>query len=394
MSTDLTLSLRCPVCSRAFGRQAHLERHALTHSTDYPFSCPFCDSKYKRSDALRRHWKTCNARLALGSQIPERTLSGKRKQACDRCADRKRACSQGQPCTGCLQYEAECTYQRVKKPRITRDSNSSIGPIRQDRFDASKETSKAVHRFDFLRNFTHASGINQAYNYKRCLVSEPELPPEQTCVSNPWGFLFDDIEAILADDQLNTDLAFPDCLFAEDPVHLKAREIWDTFRPFIERNPTPTVLMTDIVEFFSPENLVSSLDLFWDRWYPHCPIIHQPTFEISHCPVLLLSTMVLIGACTSPSLSYRNETTGTSIDEQSDGQKVSVLQATYFMCIMQKWDGNDAAKLRIQRNRFTAFVAATRAMGLARATHRNFSITSDFGTDQWHRYIENEGMIS
>lgn len=32
-------------------------------------------------------------------------------------------------------------------------------------------------------------------------------------------------------------------------------------------------------------------------------------------------------------------------------------------------------------------------MGLARATHRNFSITSDFGTDQWYKYIENEGMI-
>ena len=211
-------------------------------------------------------------------------------------------------------------------------------------------------------------------------MSEPELPPEQTCVSNPWEFLFGDIEAILADDQLNTDLAFPDCLFAEDPVHLKAREIWDNFRPFIERNSTPTVLMTGIVEFFSPEHLVSSLDLFWERWYPHCPIIHRPTFEISHCPVLLLSTMVLIGACTSPSLSYRNEakdlldmmeeivfsnpmfleqTTGTSIDEQSDGQKVSVLQATYFMCIMQKWDGNDAAKLRIQRNRFTVFVAVS-----------------------------------
>lgn len=333
------------------------------------------------SDALRRHWKTCNARLALGSQIPERTLSGKRKQACDRCADRKRACSQGQPCTGCLQYEAECTYQRVKEPRITRECNRNTGPIRQDRFNASKEMSKAVHRFDFLRNFTHASGIDQAYNYKRCLASEPELTPEQTNASNPWEFLFDDVEAVLADDQPNTtDLAFPDCLFAEDPVHLKAREIWDIFRPFIERNPTPAVLMTDIVEFFSQEYLVSSLDLFWDRWYPHCPIIHRPTFEISRCPALLLSTMVLIGTCTSPRLSYRKEvkdlldmmeeivfsnpiflrqTTGTSIDEQSDGQKISVLQATYFMCIMQKWNGNDAAKLRIQRNRFTVFVAVS-----------------------------------
>lgn len=316
----------------------------------------------------------------MGSQIPERTLSGKRKQACDRCADRKRACSQGQPCTGCLQYETQCTYQRVKEPRITRDSNSGTGPIKQDRFDASKETSEAVHRFDFLRNFTHASGIDQAYNYKRYLLSEPELPLERTCASNPWEFFFDDIEAVLVDDQLDTDLAFPDGLFAEDPVHLKAREIWDTFHPFIERNPTPAVLITDIVEFFSPEHLVSSLDLFWDRWYPHCPIIHRPTFEISRCPALLLSTMVLIGACTSPSSSYRSEakdlldmmeeivfsnpifsgqTTGLSIDKQSDSQKISALQATYFMCIMQKWDGNDAAKLRIQRNRFTIFVAVS-----------------------------------
>jgi hypothetical protein len=36
---------------------------------------------------------------------------------------------------------------------------------------------------------------------------------------------------------------------------------------------------------------------------------------------------------------------------------VNLLQATYFICILQKWDGTSTAKIRVQRDRFTCFVA-------------------------------------
>jgi hypothetical protein len=40
-------------------------------------------------------------------------------------------------------------------------------------------------------------------------------------------------------------------------------------------------------------------------------------------------------------------------------QNVQILQAACFMCLLQKWEGDKAAKLRMQRHRFTAIVAVS-----------------------------------
>lgn len=40
-------------------------------------------------------------------------------------------------------------------------------------------------------------------------------------------------------------------------------------------------------------------------------------------------------------------------------QDVQTLQATCLMCLLQKWEGDAAAKLRMQRYRFTEFVAVS-----------------------------------
>jgi hypothetical protein len=38
-------------------------------------------------------------------------------------------------------------------------------------------------------------------------------------------------------------------------------------------------------------------------------------------------------------------------------QNVQTLQAACFMTLLQKWEGSHTAKLRLQRSRFTTFVA-------------------------------------
>lgn len=50
-------------------------------------------------------------------------------------------------------------------------------------------------------------------------------------------------------------------------------------------------------------------------------------------------------------------TTTRKDDQLETRENVEILQATCFMCLLQKWEGNDAAKLRMQRHRFTSFVA-------------------------------------
>ncbi|KAJ5385291.1 hypothetical protein N7517_003202 [Penicillium concentricum] len=121
--------------------------------------------------------------------------------------------------------------------------------------------------------------------------------------------------------------------------------------------------------------------------------------------------MALMGGCTSPYKADRHiarslldiaeaivfsqpmfSTTATRAEatDQNHLAQISTLQATYLICIMQKWEGSDESKVRIQRDQFTKFVSATRAMGLSRARHSHQPITSKFDDSQWRAWIERE----
>jgi hypothetical protein len=63
---------------------------------------------------LRRHWKSCRARVDGGYAIPEPERGGKHKRACDSCASLRKACNGEIPCYECVQREKECTYQRLE----------------------------------------------------------------------------------------------------------------------------------------------------------------------------------------------------------------------------------------------------------------------------------------
>ena len=46
-----------PGCDKSFVRKAHLQRHALSHSDERPFSCSSCSSSFKVLSNLRKHEK-------------------------------------------------------------------------------------------------------------------------------------------------------------------------------------------------------------------------------------------------------------------------------------------------------------------------------------------------
>lgn len=203
---------------------------------------------------------------------------------------------------------------------------------------------------------------------------------EETLESNPWSYFLSEIESGLDGREQLTDFHGTTNLtsYVNDSVVIKIYKIWDLFRSIIDGVPNRSLSMIEVKKHFSCENLSRFLDLFWDRWYPHCPIIHRPTFEIGKCSPLLLLSMLLIGSITSSDsqehlqastfldtveeLVFAHPIFGDTpdiVDKQGipDHEIISILQATYFICIMQKWEGNENAKLRIQRSRFTDFVA-------------------------------------
>ena len=172
-----------------------------------------------------------------------------------------------------------------------------------------------------------------------------------------------------------------------DPLFVKTKEIWDEFRMMIGKqngedpgiaNLTPST-SAKCLEFFCPSNIRNYLKLFWDRWYRHTPIIHKPTFDATKTPCLLLATMVLLGAFMSQNEQdasgardwleiaeesifkdkWMSSRLVNSVDDRdvSNRARVALLQAAYFICILQNWEGGDNAKTRIRRSRHGMLVA-------------------------------------
>ncbi|KAJ5081676.1 hypothetical protein NUU61_009940 [Penicillium alfredii] len=110
---------KCSECASIFRRQDHLKRHTLT-----PYR-----------DVLRRHWKSCKARVEAGHAMPAPFRSGKQKRACDSCAGLRKACNGEQPCSECGHRHRRCTYQRLGEEDDPAGSGSRIlsNLERQDR---------------------------------------------------------------------------------------------------------------------------------------------------------------------------------------------------------------------------------------------------------------------
>ncbi|KAL4908463.1 hypothetical protein BDW74DRAFT_100969 [Aspergillus multicolor] len=440
--------LACSICPETFRRVEHLKRHALTHDDAKPHSCHFCGAQYKRSDALRRHWKTCTARVTAGVDIPKRSLSGKRKQACDSCTTRKRACSTGLPCSECAMRQTECTYHQ---PRPSIDKRKSLKLTEKAAFEGnaagssshnvsspSQETawhgripSQALQhpQFGFPANFTKAGGLNEAYSYKSGTKSICATPSplgasdtgalgnwdylQGTTASNPFDCYLDDLEPGLWTDVNISRADVEGKLLVE-----KARQTWDNLQPILDSPTTHHLSITssEWFDFFSSENTTRYLHLFWMRWYHHCPIVHKATFDLNTCSPLLLLTMCLIGACMS-SLDADRQLAKRFLDIVEElifsnplfmesprlgsmnenllqtRVNIQILQATCFMCLLQKWEGNIQAKLRMQRHQFTAFVATTRAMGLSQARHPQVDLDTTMSVESWKEYTLKAEMI-
>ncbi|KAH7408712.1 hypothetical protein DE146DRAFT_647031 [Phaeosphaeria sp. MPI-PUGE-AT-0046c] len=81
-----------------------------------PLVCRFCGRKLARSDALKRHWKSCRVRRDHALDVPRTRakIRGRKPRACDLCSQLKRACTATQPCTLCVSREEHCTYSKLQ----------------------------------------------------------------------------------------------------------------------------------------------------------------------------------------------------------------------------------------------------------------------------------------
>ncbi|KAL4921311.1 hypothetical protein BDW62DRAFT_219468 [Aspergillus aurantiobrunneus] len=174
-----------------------------------------------------------------------------------------------------------------------------------------------------------------------------------------------------------------------------------TWSPFIEKV---------CVQLFSPPNIRRYLEYFWAFWYPNCPIIHKPTFNVHNVPYTLLLSMLLIGGSFTPDeavnrnaklwldsaeeLIFADEHFRRAIGN-GDGIEgcclrrgaVKALQAAYLICLLQNWEGNDDSKRRIRRARFSIVTAIARELGFSPGSYHERTIEQ---RKDWEGFIARE----
>lgn len=255
--------------------------------------------------------------------------------------------------------------------------------------------------FDFLLHFTQSSGVKTIFNYKRqrhtqdFVVSQGaanllEYTSDISQVSIQTLFSYSLSSADNINQKYNSERKSKITLlslveYLDDPLFAQTKAIWGCFRASRIRRPPHISLSYEEAEqiderclrFFCPPNIKRFLRLFWDEWYPHCPIIHKPTFDALKAPSVLLVPMVLMGAFMSPDAQdavlanewvtfgeenvfsdhiFSAEAVEKSISA-NDIAPLKMIQAAYIMCILLNWEGNDVAKRRVRHYRLATLVS-------------------------------------
>ncbi|GFG07768.1 hypothetical protein IFM61392_05026 [Aspergillus lentulus] len=210
------------------------------------------------------------------------------------------------------------------------------------------------------------------------------------------------------------------------PVH-KADEITEHLRRTITTKSDKTIIKLDwspavqqsCSDFFSASNMRRFLEYFWSLWYPNCPIVHRPSFDLETARTALLCVMLIIGACLSPhegdaqaakmwldsveemvfndEAFMEKETSDTSSGQLYDKaewmkKRVECIQSAYLVCSLQKREGSVEAQGRVRRYRHAALVMLARDIGLESATHRNLRLDSP-SESWWRQFVIEEELI-
>jgi hypothetical protein len=173
----------------------------------------------------------------------------------------------------------------------------------------------------------------------------------------------------------------------DDPLFARTQELWNLFRPYLSllvSKSTPLVEgkceISDgnCLNFLSSPKIKKFVELFFNQWYPYCPILHKLTFNLETVPALLLALVILMGACMSDAEDERikgrlyaelveklvlshpllSPYSNCNMVDDLDMSPVKAMQAAYLMCLWQNWEGDEAAKKWIRQYRFITLMAA------------------------------------
>ena len=253
-------------------------------------------------------------------------------------------------------------------------------------------------KFEFLSKFTTTFGIANSFScgslrQRRQVAAIEGLDAEGTSdfddvLQGSWSWEFS-LRAELPHFPTEPNLSLSGLHeWARDPLVFKTQEIVDGLKETIQqksRKSPITITWSKLIEStclqsFNPANLRKFLRIFWCLWYPNCPIIHKPSFDPKDASACLLVSMAIIGSCLSPDErdnemargwfdaveemvfddNWLDEDLGAATPFQGitgESQRLQSLQAAYFVCLYQNWEGSDSSKARVRRHRYNTLIA-------------------------------------
>ena len=357
---------------------------------------------------LRGHLFRCERRG--DSAVPEVKLKGRKKTSCLSCVRLRARCDNEMPCNRCRQIGKECVRDHKEPPSPALRGHEGI-PIHF--LLNSPEDDDFVARFPIRQ--THAERENSGN-------SEPSYPPQahrlsvcerRTSSSAPFGDTHTTFDAFFGN-LGNMTMTLPPSTIGpmRFPIHpdmmdpssaaLSTRALEIRGHLFgaaanLDGASDASHLknLGPAIELVTSAEVLSCLDLYFQAYHRHCPILHKPTFDQSSAPVPLLLAMMALGAMYSenagrvawvrqlldlmelyifstPGLRDEYEASFRLTDNDDEDRlwhHFQTFQGAYLITVAQYFSGNAPAKRRARSQRFTILVAIARAFKLPIAQH-------------------------
>ena len=365
-------SFQCPHCEKFYKRPEHLQRHVASHLLGKSHRCFRCGTCYRRSDVLARHEKTCKG------QRPSLKTKHVYRRASD--ADQTNAAIMRYQ-SGSVDLHTCAISSPGTGPQTEPQDINWLESTTNDTFQDFVIDSEIHSHIDVSEFDSLDSDGPESLNFLARVTRNTGLLPSFDCGTHA--------QRLKAHTQFTSTL--PKYGRLDDPLSLKSHEIITIVEEAVRVKPknssiglTCSAVLEDLcIAFFAPDRIRLNLELYFAVWHPNVNIVHKATFDYTTAKASLVAAMCIIGACVSPlesdrkaawpwldcveeavfrdeDLCYERETLTTLPPLRC----LQALQAAYMVCLFQNWEGDEAAKRRIRRFKYSIVVA----VGISRSS--------------------------
>ncbi|RAL16181.1 uncharacterized protein BO97DRAFT_440714 [Aspergillus homomorphus CBS 101889] len=410
----------CSLCQKIFSTKSHLRRHEASHAPSAKLTCNFCGGAYRRRDVLRRHFQTCKQKGDY--QVPLRRKPGRKRKACNACAECRSFCDGDFPCEACLQRGIDCSSTRIRgddsKSNLPRQPLTLQSPETLDNARKAGTVGRSVKlSIPFLLHYTNVESESR-YESLRLLSQCNLADTKDGCcavdhqshnlnlATESWESLFRSfINTATLDMSSSAQAALAD-RFDYTELQNVATKLLTLLAGCKHSTPEERVDPDKAKQFFTPTNIAEFIEAFFNSPF-HSHFLSPASFRLNQASGLLVLPMVLLGAVyTSHSrateleiyssnaehLIFDGPEFQTLMDKRNDSlddhRTLEMLQAAMLVLNLQAYKEDPDSIRQTRLHRLPRLFTAIRTIDLNQITNDCVPNTSN-----WEAYCLREGLV-